>query len=280
MKNEFGGSWTERKVIILEKYVHAYLKIMNNKNFHLTYFDGFAGSGDIKIGKKESFKVIAGAGKRIIQITDPIGFDIYYFVEKNENKRLQLDADLKATRNDENIFTVTDDCNDALLRFSAFISSTKKRRGLAFLDPFGMNLDWNTLESLKGLGVDLWILCPTGVGANRLLKRDSDISDAWWERLERFFGIGRNDIANSIYQEYTNTNLFGEESLATVKASKANQKLFEIYKNKMLSIFDFVSEPYIMVNKNKSIMYHFFCASNNATAVKLANSIMGSAIKK
>ena len=279
MKNKFGGTWTVKKITILEKYAKAYLKIMSKWNFHLTYFDGFAGSGDIKIGNKDSYKIIDGAGKRVVQITDPIKFDIYYFVEKNPKKRQQLDADLRKISDDQNIFTVTDDCNAALIRFSNYISKNKSRRGLVFLDPFGMNLDWTALESLKGLNVDLWILCPTGVGANRLLTKDFNISDAWWDRLERFFGITRDQLTNSIYQDSVNTNLFGEEITSITKATKANTKIFQIYRNKMNELFKFTSDPFIMVNKNNSTMFHFFCASNNSYAIKIANDIMEKSIK-
>jgi len=280
MKNKFGGSWTEKKIIILEKYVKAYLIIMAKHKFHLTYFDGFAGSGDIKIGSKDSYKTIDGAGKRVIQITDPIGFNIYYFVEKDPKKRDLLDLDLKNTSSNPNIFTVADDCNDALIRFATFIAADKSRRGLVFLDPFGMNLDWTTLKSLKGLNVDLWILCPTGVGANRLLKKDLDISEAWWDRLERFFGITRSNITSSIYQDTVRTDLFGEEITSTTKASKANNKLFDIYRNKMRDLFKYTSDPYVMVNKNRSTMFHFFCASNNEFAIKIANDIMKKLIRQ
>lgn len=45
----WGGSWTEDKLDTFEKYVNAYLTIMNayrdKYNWKLVYFDGFAGSG-------------------------------------------------------------------------------------------------------------------------------------------------------------------------------------------------------------------------------------------
>jgi hypothetical protein len=48
-KTIWGGNWTERKLNAFEKYVNAYLTIMNkhwDKNWwKLIYFDAFAGSG-------------------------------------------------------------------------------------------------------------------------------------------------------------------------------------------------------------------------------------------
>jgi len=61
-------------------------------------------------------------------------------------------------------------------------------KALVFIDPYGMSLNWSLIETLKGLGVDLWILVPTGISVNRLLKNDRDISDAWLEKLKNFWG--------------------------------------------------------------------------------------------
>jgi len=273
MQNEFGGLWTETKIEILEKYASAYLRIMNKQNFHLTYFDGFAGSGEIKIGNEEEFKIIEGAAQKIVGIAIPRSFDIYYFVEKDEEKKRLLEFALKTKRPTNNIFVVAEDCNNVLKRLASYLSENSFRKALVFLDPFGMNLDWSSIELLKGLGVDLWILSPTGVGANRLLKRDLNISEAWWQRLEKFFGINREIIKNSIYEEKTITDLFGSRKIVT-KSTQANEKLFKIYSEKLNTIFNLISNPYIIVNRNNSLMYHFFCASNNASAIKIANDLV------
>lgn len=54
----WGGQWTEEKLAAFEKYVNAYLTIMNSfrekNNWKLIYFDGFAGSGSRNEAKKEA----------------------------------------------------------------------------------------------------------------------------------------------------------------------------------------------------------------------------------
>jgi len=273
MQNEFGGLWTETKIEILYKYTSAYLYIMNKQKFHLTYFDGFAGSGEIKIGNEKDFKVIEGAAQKVVGIGVPRGFDIYYFVEKDEDKKKMLEFALKSKRLTNNIFVVAEDCNVVLKRLATYLRKDSFRKALVFLDPFGMNLDWSSIEILKGLGVDLWILSPTGVGANRLLKKNLKISEAWWQRLEKFFGIDRKIITSSIYDEEIVTDLFGPRKVIT-KSSASNEKLFKIYSEKLNTVFDLISEPYVIVNSNNSLMYHFFCASNNASAIKIANDLV------
>ena len=53
----WGGKWTEEKLDAFEKYVNAYLTIMNvyrdKYNWKLIYFDGFAGSGSRESKNKE-----------------------------------------------------------------------------------------------------------------------------------------------------------------------------------------------------------------------------------
>ena len=63
-KNQFGGSWTENKISILETYAKQFLTVFKNQpNQKLLYFDGFAGSGDIEVDGdlEENKSTIEGA---------------------------------------------------------------------------------------------------------------------------------------------------------------------------------------------------------------------------
>lgn len=274
MHNEFGGSWTQTKINILVKYTQAYLTIMNKTKFKLIYFDGFAGSGDIMIGEEGDYEIIAGAAKQIVGITSPRSFDIYYFVELDKDKRYILEYELNSIRPTSNVHVVNDDCNNRLKTMSVFLKNNPDYRALVFLDPFGMNLNWDSIELLKEKGVDVWILSPTGMGAGRGLKRTVDkIPEGWWKRLESFFGINRKLILQSFYEEVEHIDLFGTHTY-TRKITNSNTKLFELYAAKTKQIFTHVSNPYIIVNKNNSLLYHFFCASNNQTAINIANDIV------
>ena len=62
ISDSWGGRWTEEKLDAFEKYVNAYLTIMNTfrdkHNWKLIYFDGFAGSGSRKEKKGEEDSVL------------------------------------------------------------------------------------------------------------------------------------------------------------------------------------------------------------------------------
>jgi hypothetical protein len=99
--SSWGGTWTEEKLDALEKYVNAYLTIMNVKRneygWKLIYFDGFAGSGsrnedgshtisDLMLDlfnedfiDEEELNTYKGAAERVLGIKQR-GFDFYYRV--------------------------------------------------------------------------------------------------------------------------------------------------------------------------------------------------------
>jgi three-Cys-motif partner protein len=276
--NQFGGDWTENKIEIIVEYAKAYLSIMNRYasrfNWKLLYFDGFAGSGYIKKGKQENQKLIVGAAKRILEIDDPRPFDLFYFVEKDVENANNLKENIQPYTINRTIHIVNTDCNEKIKSMSDFLSKEGKNyKTLAYIDPCGMQLAWNSLETLQKLSVDVWILVPTGMGVNRLLKKDSNISDAWVSKLEIFLGMSRDEILSYFYKERKSHTLFGEET-TTSKEVKAIEKSAKLYKERLGGLFSFVSEPYILKNKSNSIMFHFFMASNNKTAVNIANDIV------
>ena len=274
--NNFGGNWTYQKIRIVESYSKAYLQIMKEHPYwKLMYFDGFAGSGEITMKGNMSASTIDGAAKTILAISYPRMFDMYYFVELNEAKAQQLKKSLDQVRK-SGVYVVSDDCNVKLIKLAKYLQKEegKDYKVLAFIDPCGMNVNWSSIEALKGLGVDLWILVPTGLGVNRLLKKDGNIPEAWLSKLETFFGIDRNLLIRSVYEEVTTTDLFGEVRTETVKNKNSAQIIRDTYVQKMHEIFKFVSNPYELRNSKSSIMFHFFLASNNQAAVKIANDII------
>ena len=154
-----------------------------------------------------------------------------------------------------------------------FLKRNKDYRVLAFVDPYGMFVDWTSIEALKGLGIDLWILVPTGMGVNRLLKKDFNISEAWLLKLEKFLGLPRKEILDYFYKRKSTFTLFGEETMVE-KEKDAIEKAGELYLKRLNEVFQFVSEPFKMKNSTGTLMYHFIMASNNKTAQKIANDII------
>ena len=277
--NNFGGDWSESKIEILVEYAQAYLSIMNihadKYNWKLLYFDGFAGSGFIKKGNDDNHKIIIGAAKRILDIDTPRSFDRYYFVEKLVENAEELVDKVVKNYDHKNINVVNTDCNEKIQSMAKFLKSEKGKRHkvLAYIDPCGMQVNWKSLNALQELNVDAWILVPTGMGVNRLLKKNGQISTPWLERLEVFLGMPKNEIVEYFYSQKTIQTLFGDQ-IITSKEDRAIERSAELYETRLKDLFKFVTNPYILKNKSNSIMFHFYMVSNNKTAVKIANEII------
>jgi three-Cys-motif partner protein len=283
--NQFGGYWTELKMEIVVKYAKAYLTIMNKQHWVKTiFFDGFAGSGYIEIDEGiidydgDNTEKTKGTALRILEISEPKPFDIYYFVELNESNKNELQKEVKSVTNSSNVHIVQADCNQKLMALATFMKKNKSYRTLAFIDPFGMSLNWSSIEALKDLGVDIWILIPTGMGANRLLKTDGNISEAWWNKLESFFGMTKQEIDEIFYKRTSVPTLFGEENKVE-KQIDSIQKIYSLYETKLKEVFKYVSNPFIIKNSTNSIMYHFLMATNNKTALNIADDIVSAKYK-
>jgi three-Cys-motif partner protein len=288
VKKAWGGPWTEKKLDAFEKYVKAYLTIMNNNRdkfgWELIYFDAFAGSGSRETDQKheniaalfditeEEKAVYRGAAERVINI-DLRGFNCYYFIEKDETAKSELEQIL----NPINVVKKLDlrfrsgDANEYLKKFAITMKSNAKYRSLAMIDPFGMQVNWESIEQLKGTNTDLWILIPSGVIVNRLLDINGKLP--YIEKLVSFFGLSEKEIREHFYHEKISNGLFdfGDE---IKKKSEPIHKIDELYRQQLKTIFQFVtSKPLVMYNSRKVPIYHFAFASNNKTALKIAEDI-------
>ena len=291
--SSWGGQWTEDKLDAFEKYVNAYLTIMNShrEKYHwkLIYFDGFAGSGSrnddssqavselmLDLFKdeyidEEELNTYKGAAERVLGIKQN-GFDQYVFVDKNKNSSQQLKNQLEPFAQGRNLVFQTSDANEQVITLAKAMHQNKNLASLILLDPFGMQVDWKSIELLKGTRTDLWILIPTGVIVNRLLDRKGELTYIY--KLTSFFGKDESFLKDYFYKKKTVDTLFGEKEIIE-KVKKPIEKIAELYIEQLNTIFDHVTEkPLVLYNSRKTPIFHFACASNNSTAIKIASQII------
>lgn len=290
---QWGGKWTEEKLDTFEKYVNAYLTIMNvyrdKSNWKLIYFDGFAGSGSRESKNKEyesnllqelfkddsiareELDLYKGAAERVLGIKQR-GFDYYYFIDKDKESSEKLQKLLSVFENGNKIKYINSDANEQVKLLAEAMHKNKTLASLALLDPFGMQVDWKSIECLKGTRTDLWILIPTGVIVNRLLDRKGELT--YIDKLTSFFGMEEELLKSYFYSKCQVQTLFGE--IETVeKVKQPIKKIAELYIQQLKGIFKHVTpEPLVLYNSRKTPIFHFACASNNPSAVKIANEII------
>ena len=297
-QRSWGGPWTEEKLDAFEKYVKAYLTIMKkyaiDNGWDLFYFDAFAGSGsresDIQdnndvedtlfcddeieeITKQTSYK---GADERVLGIDiDGFSFNYYYFVDKDEHSLQALSKKLKDLYpNKANYMAFkSGDANEKILELVEYAKTHPKCAALVLLDPFGMQLNWGTIQALKDIKhIDLWILVPSGVVINRLLTRSGKI--LYPERMEKTFGMSIDKIQKYFYQEVTEQSLFGD-MVRQQKRNNTIHRIAQLYLELLGKEFSYViNQPLVLTNSTNCPLFHFVFASHNQTGVKIASEIV------
>lgn len=293
---QWGGTWTEQKLETFEKYVKAYLKIMNNNRdrygWKLIYFDGFAGSGTrtpqeeldeveksndlfgMDLLKPEDLQLYRGAAERVVSLEKSMrGFDEYYFVDIKEENCQKLKQKLEHYSSPEKKHFCQGEANEQIIKFSQRLNSDRKIKSLCFLDPFGMSINWDSIKSLAQYGIDLWILVPSGVIINRLLKKDGSLLNP--QKLVSYFGISEQDIHDWFYKPASQPDFFEGEFQWYEKKDNPIQRISELFQERLHSIFKNVTpHPLIMTDDHNRPLFHFVFASNNDTAVKIAQDII------
>ena len=288
----WGGQWTEDKLDAFEKYVKAYLTIMNSNRdkycWKLLYFDGFAGSGSRIINKDnniaeenlfaecnifaEEIDTYKGAAERVLNI-EQRGFDSYYFIDKDKDSSNKLKQKLSRYEDSKSLNFITSDANGELRELAYRMRKDKSIASLILLDPFGMQVDWASIENLKDTRTDLWILIPTGVIVNRLLDRNGELTHI--EKLKSFFGKEEDFLREYFYRKRQEQTLFGEINIIE-KIENPIKRIAELYIQRLGEIFKNVTpEPLVLYNRRHTPIFHFACASNNKTAIKIASQIIG-----
>jgi three-Cys-motif partner protein len=283
----WGGSWTEKKLDAFTKYVAAYLRIMRKNPYWKTiYFDGFAGSGDRKLEKRSSLceslsineqeeSLYKGSAERVISLPDELLFDFYYFIDSNEVSLLKLEGKLTKMKPDKasSLIFKFGDCNKWLHELALAMRSDKYA-ALVFLDPFGMQISWESISSLKNTRSDIWILIPTGVIVNRLLDKNCELRHS--EKLQSFFGLTEEEIKDHFYLKQKHQTLFGEEERIS-KVIDPIEKIANLYILQMKKVWKHVTEKPLRLENSRGVpIFHFAFASNNAAAVKIAGQIIKS----
>ena len=213
---------------------------------------------------------------------DP-GFTRYTFIEKNPKKiedlrKLKLEfpnKDIRIEQGDAN------KCVQSICR-----ESWDYRRAVLFLDPFGMQVSWQTLEAVaKTKSIDTWVLFPLCVGITRLLSKDEIPDEPRRKRLDYLFGD--RSWLDALYRQprmasasFTQRGLFADPTEQANKIQRLDLAAIEkYYKARLRTIFAGVADNAVQLRNSKNVPLYllFFVAGNEKgapIAVKIAESIM------
>jgi three-Cys-motif partner protein len=269
------GRWSEEKLDLLAKYLKAYSVIMNEqKKSWLTsyyYVDAFAGSITPR-AKEDEQRYIDGSPLRALQ-TEP-HFDGYWFVDVS-SRRVERVQKLREQFPDCRIDAHQGNCNEVLCnQIVPKLSYVSKKRAFVFLDPYGLQVDWQTVKELANTKTcDIFVNFSV-MGVTRLLPRNQNPDPEVMERLSKV--MGSTDWIAQIYREPLGIQLdiFGNPTEPLLSRDTIQAEwLASLYTEQLRSLFPHVSKPVLMRNSTNSVLYSLCLASHNQTAIKITNEI-------
>jgi three-Cys-motif partner protein len=288
MPNIFGGEWTEEKLLVMHRYFSGYAQALKFQPFERWYVDAFAGSGQrtkprfasatpISLFGDDEAEVAAvkeGSVRIALSIEPPFGR--YILIEQVNEHAAEL-RKLRAEYPERAIQILTGEAN-AALQSLCHATDWRKVRAAVFVDPYGMQVSWTTLEALAATkAVDIALLFPTGP-LNRMLAGHGKLPEEWAKRIDDH--LGPCDWRSASYEASGVTDLFSLEAPRVEKTITVDG-LREFVLSRLRSIFPHVSETQLELrNSRNSVLYHLFivCANPSARAGEIAMRIARSAM--
>lgn len=293
--HRFGGDWTDEKLAVIAHYLASYTTALKDKPskehpFRKGYIDAFAGTGyrfarhedeaqesqaplfpDLAEGEPQA---LLDGSARIALKTEP-RFDSYVFIERSAERCAQLEAlklefphlanDIDIRHGDANV-EIQDLCGKVW----------RSHRAVLFLDPYGMQVDWKSVEAIAATqAIDLWLLFPLGIGVNRLLTRSGEIPASWRRRLDAL--LGTEDWYEEFYRVESTPGLFVAAEDRVVKATM--ETIGRYFNERLKSVFAAVADkPKVLRNKARCPLYLLCFAVGNRNgapiALRIANHLL------
>jgi three-Cys-motif partner protein len=289
--HRFGGDWTDQKLDVVQRYLQSYTTALKNQPFRKLYIDAFAGTGYREargsevadngqgllfpdLAEEEPQRLLDGSARRALK-SQPT-FDEYHFIERSPSRCQQLDS-LKTEFSEltDRISVQQGEANTVIRELCR--QDWTRRRAVLFLDPYGMQVDWTTVEAAaKTHAIDLWLLFPLGIGVNRLLTRSGEIPATWRTRLNQF--LGTEDWYEEFYRVESEPTLFEDASERVARASM--EVIGRYFTERLASVFVGVAkEPAVLVNSRGTPLYLLCFAVGNPKGTEVALRIADHLLK-
>jgi len=251
------GYWSEIKLQIVKEYASAYSRILTawkNPSLYHVYIDAFAGAG--KHLKKSTEEFVLGSPLNALNVRP--AFREYHLIDIKREKVETL-RELIGPRPDVEIYR--GNCNQILLqKVFPRIKYEQYRRGLCILDPYGLDLEWNTtLTAGKMRTLDVFLNFPImDINRNVLRRNPDSVRPSQIARMNAFWGD--ESWRRTAYS--TNKGLFGEPE------KEANEVIAGAFRQRLMKVAGFarVPPPLPMRNTVGATVYYLFFASPKDTA--------------
>lgn len=273
ISHSFGGDWTSVKLEALGHYLQDYTTVLSNTTYSKGYIDAFAGTGYRNASDKHpsgpnflcpwpeehSPQALLDGSAKIALKTEP-RFDGYVFIARDAQRCEALEVlkeEFPSLKSD--ILVRQGEANEEVRKLCGM--DWTNRRAVLLLDPYGMQVEWETVEAVaRTRAIDLWLLFPLGIGVNRLLTRSGDIPKSWRDRLDVL--LGTKDWYDEFYSTQVSEDLFGNVHECVVKTRM--DVIGRYFIDRLKGVFSGVAEnPGVLRNSANNPLYLLCFAIGN-----------------
>lgn len=289
-KDNTVGPWAETKLEALRRGLEYYTTRLKHQPWQTLYVDAFAGPGLSQVRSapaeklvsnyigdlfspqpseldpvEEEIRYLKGSPRVALEIKNP--FNRYIFIERDRGRLSELSSMAREFRDTRVIDIRSGDANDELLAILRGGFSRQSHRAYVFLDPFGVQVPWATIEALAATkAIEIMVNFPLGMAIRRMLPRHGGVPAGWGISLDTFFGSP--DWREQAYG--FDVDFFGE----AIKLQDSETRLLEWYRARLEQIFGFVSPARLITNTRGGHLYYLVWAGPHHAGAKGADYIM------
>jgi three-Cys-motif partner protein len=161
------------------------------------------------------------------------------------------------------------DCNEVMLKeVLPNVRWDQFRRGLCLLDPYGLHLNWDVIQTCgRSEAIDLFLNFPVAdMNRNVFWRNPEGVDPSDIARMNDFWG---DDSWRRVAYKSVPT-LFGD-----VEEKTDNETIAEAFRERLQLVagFNSVPEPMPMRNSTGAIVYYLYFASKKSVAAKIVRDI-------
>ncbi|MCA1652970.1 MAG: three-Cys-motif partner protein TcmP [Sphingomicrobium sp.] len=299
-EHPFGGAWTELKLRAVADYLVFYTRALQCRPsvqtpFQKWYIDAFAGTGERteertaggllegEPDRRERFQ-LEGSARRALKV-EP-SFQHYVFIEASERRFRALEK-LSGEYADKDVRCMCGDANAELRKLFASApwprggARAGLQRAVVFLDPYGMNVRWETLKLLAdSKRADVWYLFPLHAALRQLAHEHGAVDETKRAALTEVFGTA--DWEEEFYREAQEARDLFDLGRSSRERVADPGKVESFARRRLQTIFTFVSDPIPLLARRGLHQFSLFLATGNESpqAIDLIKRGVAAQVKK
>lgn len=281
------GPWAKEKLDALARYLDFYTKVLKNQPWRTIYLDAYAGGGRAVVRAEErgqadcaglfgeavpidpeARELIDGSPRVALGIANP--FDRYVFADPDPDRAVELEALKQEFAGARTVDVSQRTAAEAIAWLTAQPISRRTHRGIAFLDPFGAQLDWASLQKLADTGLfEVVVNFALSMAIQRMLPNSGEVPEACASALDSYFGS--RAWFEEVYQR-RDGGLFATGGFE--KRPDYLERLLELYRARLRSAFGHISAPRLIRNTRGAPLYYLLWAGPNKKGLEGADYVL------